>query len=308
MIERLTQRLFTGKTSSQLENHKTMAELVNDFHHNTRVYDHHKHHPQVKSTNKENPTKGKDSTRMIPRAPKLLAINRNRNRTVLSHLEQEEEIAENIRKNTFKANPINKRLFDKSIVHHHNTTTATTQKPANITCKSIESKSSSQFNLRSDARREARKMQKMVAEKENDDENRFVFKARPMPNFKAIQMRPFKKQNSDQQLKKSAVQPLSDKSTAIKACEQYKKDSIIIQSEKMDNKEVAMVSVESEITVEPMFGDQSQENNQVIGHLVDQIVDMLGSDCTSISVEDNKEEEKKEKEELKEEEEEIILA
>ena len=197
MIERLTQRLFHSKPVVKNESSKTMAELINEFHHKTRVYD-----------NKENPAaaKVKAMARVIPRSPKLLSVKRNRARTALSHLEQEEMIGENIRKNTFKANPINKKLFEKSMLHpnghqpqHHQHHISTANHIINSTTMAAGARQIrlTEFNLRTNARLEARKV------KEDVKEDRFVFKARPMPHFKPItvQMRPLKKQSSDQQLK-----------------------------------------------------------------------------------------------------------
>jgi hypothetical protein len=185
LIERLTQRLFISKSATvameQRQSQKTMAELIHDFHQNTRIYD-----------NKENPvqSKWKALARVIPRSPKLLSVMRNRPRNVLSQLEQEQLIGENIKKNTFKANPINKRIFQKS------PPISTCQKPEYKPIKCTE------FNLRTVARLESRKVKE--DNKEHDNAERFVFKARPMPQFKpiSIQMRPLKKHLSDVTLKK----------------------------------------------------------------------------------------------------------
>lgn len=187
MIERLTQRLFSSKSATsstgndQRQIHKTMAELIKEFHSKTRVYD-----------NKENPnqtSKVKSWARVIPRSPKLLSVNRNRPRNVLSRLEQEELIGENIKKNTFKANPINKKIFEKCPT----TTHAAHKSEAKPPLKFVE------FNFRMDARLESRK-----AKDEPDHSERFVFKARPMPQFKSIpiQMRQHKKQSCTGALKK----------------------------------------------------------------------------------------------------------
>lgn len=80
--------------------YKTLAELEKEFERTTRIYPH---------TPCESRWAKKPLTQ--PRSPKLSAMKRVRQNHCTTHGEQEENLAEDIRKNGFKATPFNKEKF-----------------------------------------------------------------------------------------------------------------------------------------------------------------------------------------------------
>lgn len=128
---------------------------------------------------------------IVPRSPKLLSKNRNRARTALSQLEQDELIARTIKKNTFRAQPINKKIFDNYA----------TGIPKIQTCKKPPIKTF-EFGFQTSKRLEMRKdkLQAIQQSIENSS-SMYVFKARPVPAsvFKKV---PIMMRNKHQLIKK----------------------------------------------------------------------------------------------------------
>lgn len=164
-ITNVNERLYNAALRRP-PSYKTLAELVQDFDKKTRFYE------------DENLNKYRDQRKnlMHPKSPKLLSKNRNRARTALSQLEQDELIARTIKKNTFRARPINKKIFD-----NYATGIPKVQCPKKSAIKNLD------FGFHSTRRLEMRKekMQAIQQSIENVNVN-FVFKARPMPVFKKV--------------------------------------------------------------------------------------------------------------------------
>lgn len=144
--------------------YKTFAEIVEEFNHKTRVYD--DVHEKKSSVNEL-----KKHHQIVPRSPKLLSKNRNRARTALSQLEQDELIARTIKKNTFRAQPINKKIFENFATGIPKIQMS--KKPA---IKTME------FGFQTSKRLEMRK-DKLQAIQQNQEQNSTIyqFRARPVP-------------------------------------------------------------------------------------------------------------------------------
>jgi len=163
-IINVNERLYNAALRRQPV-YKTLAELVQEFDKKTRVYE------------DVNDTKFNDIRKnnlIHPKSPKLLSKNRNRPRTALSQLEQDELIARTIKKNTFKAQPINKKIFDD-----YATGIPKVPFPKKSAVKNPE------IGLHSTRRFEMRR-EKMQAIQKSIENVNFVFKARPMPIFKKV--------------------------------------------------------------------------------------------------------------------------
>lgn len=174
--------------------YKTLAELVQDFDKKTRVYE-----------DENDKLSNLKKNYVVPKSPKLVCKYRNRTKTTLSQQEQEELIARTIKKNTFKAQPVNKKIFDNYATG--------ILKPQ--TAKKLTTARSLEFGFLTNKRLEMRK-EKMQAIQQSIENVRpaanNVFKARKMPVFKKVPVmlrnyhltNTIKKQTSDKCLNKSS--------------------------------------------------------------------------------------------------------
>lgn len=174
IISNLNERLFNAAQRRQ-PTYKTLAELVQEFDKKTRVYE---------DENVKNPANKMKNLRknFVPKSPKLLSKNRNRTRTALSQLEQDELIARTIKKNTFKAQPMNKKIFENYAtgVPRVAKIPSTTSKKPTTSIKNLE------FNFKTEQRIERKKEKMQAIQQSIENVNNFVFKARPMPVFKKV--------------------------------------------------------------------------------------------------------------------------
>jgi len=138
-ITNVNERIYNAAKRRQPV-YKSLLELVQEFDKKARVYD----------ENLNDKTAGKNlrKTNYLPKSPKLLSKNRNRTRTALSKLEQDDLIARTNKKNTFKAQPINKKIFDNYATGIPKVNT----KPQKSVCKNLEF--GFQTSKRLDAKRE----------------------------------------------------------------------------------------------------------------------------------------------------------
>ena len=165
-IQNVNERLYNAAQRRQ-PTYKTLAELVQDFDKKTRVYE---------DENYENNSNNnlKKHQLIIARSPKLLSKFRIRTRTALSQLEKDELIARTIKKNTFRAQPINKKIFDNYATG--------IPKIKSLTCSKKTTAATTACSLLATKRLEMRK-EKMQAIQQSIANVNFVFKARPMPIF-----------------------------------------------------------------------------------------------------------------------------
>ena len=162
--------------------YKTLAELVQEFDRKTRVYEDVHEKSSIGELKKHH--------LIVPRSPKLLSKNRNRARTALSQLEQDELIARTIKKNTFRAQPINKKVFENYA----------TGIPKIQTCKKPPIKTM-EFGFQTGKRLEMRKDKLQAIQQSIENSTIYVFRARPVPAsvFKKV---PIMMRNKHQLIKK----------------------------------------------------------------------------------------------------------
>lgn len=182
-IASVNERLYNA-AQRRPPTYKTLAELVQEFDRKTRVY-------EDANEKKCSVNELKKHHLIVPRSPKLLSKNRNRARTALSQLEQDELIARTIKKNTFRAQPINKKIFENYA----------TGIPKIQTCKKPAIKTM-EFGFQTSKRLEMRK-DKLQAIQQSIEQNStiYVFRARPVPAsvFKKV---PIMMRNKHQLIKK----------------------------------------------------------------------------------------------------------
>ncbi|XP_053203723.1 targeting protein for Xklp2 homolog [Panonychus citri] len=121
-------------TAPPRNKYRSLAELSRDFETKIRAYT-----PSNLKTTKAHWTPTK------PVSPKLTACKRKRTLTCVSHKEQEENIAQSIKKNTFKATPFNKKTYLSTV---------------NVGVKRVDPKPTTKpipFSFRSEKRLEARR-------------------------------------------------------------------------------------------------------------------------------------------------------
>lgn len=219
-IASVNERLYNA-AKRRRPTYKTMAELVQDFDKKTRVYE-----------DENDKVSNLKRSHVVPRSPKLVCKYRNRSKA-LSQQEQDELIARANRQNTFKAQPLNKKIFD-----NYATGILKPQTAKKLTVARSLEPPGFLTSTRVDRRKE--KMQAIQQSIENVRPTiNNAFKARKMPNFKKVPVvlrnyhltNTIKKQTSDKCLNKNSEKMTN---TVIK----QNSDSTLIRIVSTDNHEL----------------------------------------------------------------------
>lgn len=187
------------KTSN--DKYKSMAELVNEFETKPRGYD--RSRSLERNTSGQRSRSSSVSSLTRPISPKLHAIHRHRCNS--NQLETEEMIAQEIKKYSFKANPIRKKLFDAKYASG-----IPIVKSTKAPTKAIG------MSFQTQKRNEIRSTKSVSNDDKSEHNEKILFRATPMPSFK----KPFHVIHSENEKKVTSFKPFSfdarDKNPVIK--------------------------------------------------------------------------------------------